>query len=376
MKQSKIRVGIVGLRAEQSWAAVAHLPALGQLTDQYEIRGVVNSTPESSRVAAQSYDIPIAFGSIEEMALSEEIDLIVVTTRVSLHYDAVKTILSHGKHIYCEWPLGRTLKEAEELASIARERSLIAVAGTQSRVAAAIRELASLIKNNYIGTILSSSIRGWVATWGDTISDIKNEEYLRKEQSGADLLTIPFAHTLAAVCDVLGDINGLSAVIHTRFPKVRALDSGQFIHADAPDYISLIASLGDDTPFSIEYKGGQPVYGEAFVWEIEGTKGTIIITAPTGYTQLADFTIRVYTLPDQQPQVIKTADTAEPFGPATNVKEIYQRIASDIVSGTSSAPSFEDAVMLHRLIDHIRLSSKSRQWVNPAVQTRSLPNLS
>lgn len=372
---SKIRVGIVGLQAGRSWAAVAHLPALGQLSDQYEIVGVVNSSLESSRAAAKACRIPLAFGSIEEMASSDEVDLIVVTVRVPLHYDAVKTILSHGKHVYCEWPLGRTLAEAEELAAMARGRSLVAVAGTQARVSVTLRKVAGLISNDFIGSVLSSSIRGWATPWGDTISDTKNEEYLRKERSGADLLTIPFAHTLVAACDVLGDIKHLSAVVHTRYPKVKALDTGKVIDADAPDFISVIANLSNGAPLSIHFQGGHPEYGEPFIWEIEGSKGKIVLTAQTGHTQMAEFEITHYTPPSQQPELINIADTDDPFGPHTNVREIYNRIASDIFHGTSSAPSFDDAVILHKLIDDIRLSSARRQWVIPSTSSRNLPEV-
>ncbi|CAG4995504.1 hypothetical protein DYBT9275_01654 [Dyadobacter sp. CECT 9275] len=373
--RSKIRVGIVGLQAGRSWAAVAHLPALGQLTDQYEIVGVVNSSLESSRAAAEACRIPLAFGSIEEMASSEEIDLIVVTVRVPLHYDAIKTILSHGKHVYCEWPLGRSLAEVEELAAMAHERSVIAVTGTQARVSVAIRKTADLIKNDFIGSILSSSIRGWAAPWGDTITDTKNEEYLRKKQNGADLLTIPFAHTLAAVCDVLGDIRDLSAIVHTRYPKVKALDTGKFIDADAPDFISVIGNLNKEAPFSINYQGANSVNGDAIIWEIEGSKGKIVLKAQTGHTQMADFTISHYTPSSQEPELINIDNKEESFGPHTNVREMYNRIASDILHGTNSAPSFDDAVILHKLIDDIRFSSSRKQWVIPSTHSRNLPDV-
>jgi len=375
MNHKKIRVGIVGLQAGRSWAAVSHLPALGQLTDQYEITGVVNSSLESSRAAAEACGIPLAFGSIEEMSSSDEVDLIVVTVRVPLHYDAVRIILSHGKHVYCEWPLGRTLAEAEELANMARERSLVAVAGTQARVSVALSKVADLINNDLIGSILSSSIRGWATPWGDTISDTKNEEYLRKKQNGADLLTIPFAHTLAAVCDILGDIKHLSAVIHTRYPKVKALDTGKFIDADAPDFISVIASLGNDAPLSINFQGGHPVYGDAFIWEIEGSKGKIILRAQTGHTQIADFTISHYTPSSKHPESINVTNADDPFGPHTNVREMYNRIADDIQLGTSSAPSFDDAVILHKMIDEACFSSTQRRWIVPSAHSRNLPDV-
>jgi hypothetical protein len=192
MTTPKIRVGIVGLQPGRSWAAVAHLPALRRLADRFEIVGVANSSLESSRAAAEACGVPQAFASVEEMASSDAIDLAVVTIRVPLHYDAVKTILSKGKHIYCEWPLGRTSAEAEEMAALARDRRVLAAIGTQARVAPAVRKLVELVKGGAIGSVVSSSIRGWATPWGATISDTKNEEYLRKEASGADLLTIPF----------------------------------------------------------------------------------------------------------------------------------------------------------------------------------------
>jgi predicted dehydrogenase len=179
-------------------------------------------------------------------------------------------------------------------------------------------------------------------------------------------LTIPFAHTLAAACDVLGDIKHLSAVVHTRYPKVKALDTGKVIDADAPDLISVIANLSNDVPLSINFQGGHPEYGDPFIWEIEGSRGKIVLTAQTGHTQMTEFKITHYTPSSQQPELINIAGADDPLGPHTNVAEIYRRVASDIFHGTSSAPSFDDAVILHKLIDDIRLSSARRQWVIPS----------
>jgi predicted dehydrogenase len=294
MTTPKIRVGIVGLQPGRSWAAVAHLPALRQLADRFEIVGVANSSLESSRAAAEACGVPQAFASVEEMASSDAIDLAVVTIRVPLHYDAVKTILSKSKHIYCEWPLGRTSAEAEEMAALARDRRVLAAIGTQARVAPAVRKLAELVKGGAIGSVVSSSIRGWATPWGATISDTKNEEYLRKEASGADLLTIPFAHMLAAARDVLGDIAQVSASLDTRYPRVKAEDTGNYIDADAPDSVAVIAALRSGAPLSIDYKGGQPAYGDGLVWEIEGTKGGLVVTADSGHGQVVALKIRRY----------------------------------------------------------------------------------
>ncbi|AUD00781.1 hypothetical protein CWM47_02490 [Spirosoma pollinicola] len=170
---------------------------------------------------------------------------------------------------------------------------------------------------------------------------------------------------------MLGSIRELSANVHTRYPRVKVLDSGTYIEADAPDYISVIASLTNGAPLSMEYTGGHPVYGDAFSWQIEGTTGQLVITASTGHTQLANIAITRYSPSGQEPERIEIAGM-DHFGPHTNVKEIYRRLASDILNGTQTAPSFEEAVWLHKLIDDIRLSSRTGQRISQATPVGNL----
>ncbi|MCF2487708.1 hypothetical protein [Dyadobacter sp. CY347] len=53
------------------------------------------------------------------------------------------------------------------------------------------------------------------------------------------------------------------------------------ISADAPDYISVIVNLANGAPLSINFQGGDRADGDAFVWEIEGSKGKIVLRAQT-----------------------------------------------------------------------------------------------
>ena len=52
MNQQKFRVGIVGLQPGRSWAAMAHLPALRHLSDDFDVVGVANSSHASAQAAA------------------------------------------------------------------------------------------------------------------------------------------------------------------------------------------------------------------------------------------------------------------------------------------------------------------------------------
>ena len=58
------------------------------------------------------------------MVKHPDIDLVLVAVRVPMHYDMVMASLRAGKHVYCEWPLGANLGEAEEMASLAKTRGV------------------------------------------------------------------------------------------------------------------------------------------------------------------------------------------------------------------------------------------------------------
>ena len=118
MTEKRFRVGIVGLEPGRSWAARAHVPALRALSDDYEIAGVANTSLESAQKAAAALEIPRAFNDVAELVSSPDVDIVAVTVRVSYHLEMVKAAIAARKHVFCEWPLGNGLAEAEELAAL------------------------------------------------------------------------------------------------------------------------------------------------------------------------------------------------------------------------------------------------------------------
>ncbi|NEW76510.1 Gfo/Idh/MocA family oxidoreductase [Streptomyces rapamycinicus] len=139
-----IRVGVVGLSASGGWAAAAHVPALAGL-DGYELRALSASSAESARAAGEKYAVPLTYGSAEELARSEEVDLVVVTVKVPHHLELIRPALEAGKMGFSEWPLGADLAQAEELAGLAHRRGVLTAVGAM--VLGEFREVSALIEN-------------------------------------------------------------------------------------------------------------------------------------------------------------------------------------------------------------------------------------
>ena len=112
-------VGIIGANPDRGWARDAHIPALAAL-DDFDLRAVSTSRPESARAAARQFGVE-GFDSHQALVGQPDVDLVVITVKVPAHRALVTAALEAGKHVLCEWPLGNGLAEAQALADPASE---------------------------------------------------------------------------------------------------------------------------------------------------------------------------------------------------------------------------------------------------------------
>jgi predicted dehydrogenase len=342
------------LQPGRSWAAVAHVPALRALPHDFDIIGVANTSSESAEKAAAAMSIDRAFADVAELVAAPEVDIVAVTVKVPHHLDIVKTAIAAGKHVYCEWPLGNGLAEAETLAGLARAKGVLGVVGTQARVAPEIVYLRQLIEDGFVGEVLSTTLVARAGGWGGSIPVRKTGAYLLDADNGATMLTIPFGHTLAALRDVLGEVTSLSSVLATRRTQAVALDTGETLPVTAPDQVLVSGLLASGAPVSIHYRGGSARDGDGLLWEINGSDGDLLVTGSSGHTQMVQLSLAGGRGDDKElkpiavPADLRTGwpDNAVPG----NVARVYARMAADLRNGTRTAPSFDDAVAVHGII--------------------------
>ncbi|MCC9622602.1 Gfo/Idh/MocA family oxidoreductase [Thalassospira sp. MA62] len=361
MANAPIRVGFIGLNPDSHWAATAHLPALQSLGDTFEIVGVANSTPESAKRTAEALDLKYAFDSAADLVKSDEIDMVVVTVKVPFHFELVTQALEAGKHVYSEWPLGNGLEEAKKMTALAKEKGVVAVCGTQARQAPEILHLAKLIKDGYVGKVLSTTLIGTGGNWGNQCID--EHYYLFQSKNGASMQEIPLAHTLAALKDVLGDFGTLDATYLSNFDKVKISETGEEKPKDTPDQVLVQGTMASGAALSVHYHGGV-VRGTNFLWEINGTEGDIQVTADLGHSQMVQLTVKGVRGEEKElTELMPDASVYEgkpEFPGARNIAGIYALMAEDIKNGTATAPTFADAVELHEVLDAMDKSAAAK----------------
>src|SRR5438067_3172205 len=207
---NRIRVGIIGASPDRGWAAQAHIPALQSLRDDFEITAVSTTRRESADAAKKLFGVPTAFDNHHDLVSSQTVDVVAVTVKVPHHLELATAALEAGKAVYCEWPLGNGLTEAETLAALANKHEVLAVAGLQARSAPSVAYVRDLIKQGYVGEVLSTTLIGSGMGWGPTVEPYN--AYLNDRKNGATMLSIALGHAADALCYCLGEVRESAAV--------------------------------------------------------------------------------------------------------------------------------------------------------------------
>jgi predicted dehydrogenase len=354
----RIGVGIIGLSAKGGWAARAHVPAL-RAVEGFELRALSATSAESAAAAAAYYDVPLAFGTTDELVRRDEVDLVVVTVKVPHHHELVASALSAGKMVLCEWPLGNGLSEAEDLAGLARSHGIRTVAGLQARAAPAIRYLHDLIADGYVGDVLSTSIIASGEGWGSEVP-ASHGRYLLDAANGATMLTIQGGHVLDGVAWVLGELTELDAVVTTRRNTVRDVESGVDLPMTAPDQVAIAGRLVGGAVAVIHFRGGHN-RGVNFLWEINGTEGDLAVSGTSGLLQSTPMEIRGARGGDDKLELLKVPSSyhrvealaGQQDAMSYTVAHFYAQLFDDISTGASTLPDFDHAVRRHRTIETI-----------------------
>ena len=357
----RIRVGIIGANPDRGWAAQAHIPALQSLPDDFEITALSTSRRESADAAGTRFGVRRAFDNHHDLVNSADVDVVAITVKVPHHFELATAALTAGKAVYCEWPLGNGLQEAETLAALAKKQGVLAVAGLQARAAPSVLYVRDLVRQGYVGEVLSTTLIGSGMGWGPTVEPYN--AYLNDKKNGATMLSIALGHAADALCHCLGEVRELSATMTLRRKSFTIAQTGESKPMTAEDQVCVTGLLEGGAALSIHYRGGVS-RGTNLLWEINGSEGDLQLTATGGQAQIWEMDVRggkgAQSSLERLP-VPRQYRWSPPQGPSTNVAQAYAHFARDYREGTHLCPTFDDAVTRHRMLDAIETAAATGQ---------------
>lgn len=358
----KIRLGIIGANTQKGWAPRSHLPAI-VASPEFELTAVCTTRQESADESAKKYGARLAFDDYHKLLDHPDIDAVAVVLRVPSHYEPTVAALNAGKHVYTEWPLGRTTEEAVEMADLARSKGVQTLVGLQARAAPGILYAKELVDTGYVGQVMSCHV-SLIREGG--LQRTSDRTWQRDDSLGANTLTIACGHTIDALRFVLGDFGHVSTVVSTQAKQWLDTDTQQMLDVTSPDNILVSGRLASGGVASVHI-ASNPWAGSGYRMEIYGRDGTLTVSSEDspqlnevklqgakGSNNLEDLEI-----PGKYTNVLEGMPSGSPF----NVGQMYYRFGESIRTGETWEPNFDTAVDLHHFIDDIRRSSEQGREV-------------
>ena len=346
----ELGVGIIGASAERGWAKDSHVPAVQGL-DGLKLVAVAAGDEAKAKAAAKAFDAARGYASGLELIQDPAVEIVTVAVKVPDHSELVLEAIAAGKHVFCEWPLGRNLAEAEEMAKAAATANIHGAIGLQMRSSAAVQQARKALQDCRIGRPLTARIMSNTAAFGPKVEAAM--AFGEDGANGVTLVSIQGAPKFDLAMSILGPFAALSALTTTQYPDVTIGKDAVLRPRTTSDHVFLQGQLSSGMPVDIEVAGGRPPEAPT-LFEIAGTDGTLTIR---GGAMRGVQSGRLQLLIDGKSEKIDEGPLASMPDAAANVAGLYALLREDILNGTRTVPDFDHAVGLNRFVDAVLRSS-------------------
>ncbi|ROP53572.1 putative dehydrogenase [Streptomyces sp. PanSC9] len=148
MVERSVRWGILATGG----IAAAFAADLVDLPDA-EIVAVASRSRESAEAFADRFGVDRAYGDWASLAADGDVDVVYVATPHVAHRAAAGLCLEAGRNVLCEKPFTLNLREAEELAALAREHDRFLMEAMWMYCHPLVRRLKALVDDGAIGEV-------------------------------------------------------------------------------------------------------------------------------------------------------------------------------------------------------------------------------
>lgn len=174
----KIRFGIVGT------GNIAHrfAEAIKNVSDA-ELTSVASRTQENAEKFGDEFNIEFRFGSYEDMAKSDKIDVAYIAVPHSSHKDCSILMMKNGKNVICEKPLAVNGREVEEMFRYAEENNVFLMEAMWARLVPGTIKMLEIIESGVLG-----EIRGVEGNFCYTMDEDEMDHHVLKNENGGGAL--------------------------------------------------------------------------------------------------------------------------------------------------------------------------------------------
>jgi predicted dehydrogenase len=275
-----VRLGVVGAGTIALRGILPHL-AQPDVHDRVRVAAVCDPVPERAERAAERFEIPRAFLSVEELLADGDVDAVTIASPIGLHFEHGRRALLAGKHVHFNKTMSITVDEAAELIELARERDVRIVASPGEMLRPHNQEIRRLVQSGALGRLCWAVCGAAFGRYHEDEPERVGEEgapaidpswYFRRPGGGP--LYDMTVYALHGLTGILGPAHRVTAFSGVRVPE-RSFQ-GQVVPTDADDNTLMLLDFGDNLlAFVYGTAAGCVATDAPFSGTYFGTEGTI-----------------------------------------------------------------------------------------------------
>ena len=217
------------------------------LPDECEVVAVASRDLDHARAFAAERGIPRAYGSYQELAEDDGVDVVYVATPHSHHFEPARACIEAGRHVLVEKPLTPSAADTYALLRLAQEHDRVCMEAVWMRCNPIIRRAAELVHDGAIGEL--SHVR---ANFDITFTGDDSHRLVNPALAGGAILDLG-VYPLHAMDLILGKPDSLVAAGRLHRTGVEAHAEALLTWGDVVGHAS--CSIGGQTPMALHLVG-------------------------------------------------------------------------------------------------------------------------
>jgi predicted dehydrogenase len=383
--ETTVPVGIIGF----GWMGRVHAQAYSRLPHHYpqlaglpELVAIADEVPGRAADAVRQFGAGSALTDWRALVDDPDIRAVSVTAPNFLHREIGTAVVTAGKHLWIEKPVGLDVADALAVARAADEHGVQTAVGFNYRNAPAVAAARELVASGELGAITHA--RFYFLSDYAAHPDGALSWRFQRARGGNGVLGDLASHGVDLVRYLLGEVDSVIADTATFIPQRplptgatsghQLASGGERDDVENEDYVSAHLRLASDARCSLEASrvsvGEQNAYG----FEIHGTHGVM----SWDFRRIGE--LRVGTGTAFQDQSVSTRYVGPgdgeyaAFQPASAMAMGYdelkiieaQRFLQSIETGSAVGATIWDAVSTAQVIEAITESVRTGTWQRPA----------
>ncbi|WP_050179991.1 oxidoreductase [Domibacillus robiginosus] len=229
-----------------------HAPFLEEM-EEFQLMSILSSKKEKVK---EKFPAVQVVQQVDDIINNPEIELVVVTTPSSLHFEITRQALEAGKHVIVEKPMVPTVEEAEALSACAKEYNVMLSVFQNRRYDGNFRTVKKMIEEGRLGDVYMYEAHY------DRFEPVVGKGWREEKKPASGVLYDLGAHLIDQALSLFGMPDSITADLQKQRP-----------HALVDDYFHLVLTYGTKR---VILHSGMVTVEQGAKYKVHGTEGTFM----------------------------------------------------------------------------------------------------